>query len=130
MVKRVSLNCGPFELLRHRRLLPLFCTQFLGAFNDCVFKNALIILFAFSTTQSLFTHHTLVNLAAALFIIPYFIFSPLAGQLADKVEKAQLIRWIKFIEIALVILIIFSLYVNHLLLLLISLFLLGTQATF
>ncbi len=58
---------NPFVLLKQRRFLPLFCTRFLGAFNDSVFKNALIILFAFSTTKTFLNLNTLVNLCALLF---------------------------------------------------------------
>jgi len=84
-------------LLKQRRFLPLFCTRFLGAFNDSVFKNALIILFAFSTTKTFLNPNTLVNLCALLFIVPFFLFSALAGEFADKFEKSALIRFIKLI---------------------------------
>lgn len=111
-------------------ILPLFFTQFLGAFNDSVFKNALIMLFAFSTTQTFFNPNTLVNLCAALFIIPFFLFSGLAGEFADKLEKSKLIRWIKLIEVILALLATVGFYFEHTFLLLCALFLLGTQATF
>lgn len=113
-----------------RRFLPLFCTQFLGAFNDSVLKNALIILFAFSTTKTILNPNTLVNLCAALFIAPFFLFSGLAGELADKFEKSKLIRWIKLIEVILAALATLGFYLEHTVLLLTALFLLGTQATF
>ncbi len=117
-------------LLKQRRFLPLFCTQFLGAFNDSVYKNALIILFAFSTHISTFNANTLVNLCAALFILPFFLFSALAGEIADKFEKSKLIRWIKLIEVLLAALATLGFYLEHTFLLLAALFLLGTQATF
>lgn len=119
-----------FTLLKQRRFLPLFCTQFLGAFNDCVFRNALIILLAFTHKNAFFNTDTLINLCAALFVIPYFIFSALAGQLADKFEKSMLIRLYKLAEVFFCSLTILGFYLNNLPLLLISLFLLGTQATF
>lgn len=122
-------NDSPFALLKQQRFLPLFCTQFLGAFNDSVFKNALIILFAFSTIKTSLNPNTLVNLCALLFIMPFFLFSPLAGELADAFEKSILIRWIKLIEVFLCILATLGFYFEHIFLLLISLFLLGTQAT-
>jgi hypothetical protein len=119
-----------FSLLKQRRFLPLFCTQFLGAFNDCVFRNALIILLAFTTPNAFFNTDTLINLCAAIFVIPYFIFSAIAGQLADKFEKSTLIRLYKLAEVFFSALTILAFYLNNLPLLLISLFLLGTQATF
>ncbi len=119
-----------FDLFKKRRFAPLFCTQFLGAFNDNLYKNALIILLAFTTQTTSLNQHTLINLCAALFIIPYFLFSAFAGQLADKYEKSKLIQIIKIVEILLAILITLGFVFNNLLLLLGSLFLLGTQATF
>lgn len=119
-----------FELLSKRRFLPLFCTQFLGAFNDNLYKNALIILLAFSTQITLANQYTLINVCAALFIIPYFLFSAFAGQIADKFEKSELIRWIKIAEVTLAVLVALGFVFHNLILLLAALFLLGTQATF
>jgi len=85
------------SLLKEKRFAPYFLTQFLGAFNDNVFKNALVILLTFKIVSE---HSSiLVNLAAIIFILPFFLFSPLAGQIADKFEKSALIRNIKWIEI-------------------------------
>src|SRR6267142_3035182 len=90
-----------YELLKQRRFLPFFLTQFLGAFNDNVFKNALIILVAFhAASMSNLGAATLSNLAQALFILPFFLFSATAGQLADKLEKSRLMRLVKLAEIA------------------------------
>lgn len=125
-IQKPAMGSDPIK----RRFLPLFCTQFLGAFNDSVFKNALIILFAFSTTKTILNPNTLVNLCAALFIAPFFLFSGLAGELADKFEKSKLIRWIKLIEVILAALATLGFYLEHTFLLLTALFLLGTQATF
>ena len=70
-----------FNLLRQRRFLPFFVTQFLGAFNDNVFKNALMFLLTFQAAQSLSLDTNIVlNLAALLFILPFFLFSAIAGQ--------------------------------------------------
>ena len=90
-----------FDLLAERRFAPFFWTQFLGAGNDNVYKNALVIFVAFhaATLTSLDTN-ALVNLAGAVFIAPFVLFSATAGQLADKFEKSRLIRWIKLFEIA------------------------------
>ncbi len=89
-----------FGLLRSRRFLPLFATQFLGAFNDNAFRNALVILVAYSaTTVSGVDSRVVITAAAGLFILPFFLFSALAGQLADRLEKSRLIRAVKFFEI-------------------------------
>ena len=91
-----------FTLLRQRRFAPFFVTQFLGAFNDNIFRNALVILI---TAQGVLIagmdHKILANVAGALFIFPFFIFSAIAGQLADKFEKSLLFRRIKLLEILL-----------------------------
>jgi len=91
-----------FSLLTKRRFLPLFITQFLGAFNDNLYKNALVVLITFILVKELpVDHKILVTLAGCLLIVPMFIFSALAGTLADKYEKAKLIRVIKLAEIVL-----------------------------
>ena len=90
-----------FELLRQRRFAPFFWTQFLGAANDNVLKNALVIFVAFqAAAASALDANTLVNLAGAIFIAPFVLLSASAGQLADKLEKSRLIRAIKLFEIA------------------------------
>ena len=90
-----------FQLLRERRFLPFFLTQALGAFNDNVFKNALVILVAFLTTQlSVADVNFYTNLAAALFILPFLLFSATSGQLSDKYDKARLAQIVKLLEIA------------------------------
>ena len=90
-----------FDLLRERRFAPFFWTQFLGAGNDNVYKNALIIFVAFqASTMTTLDPNALVNLAGAVFIAPFVLLSATSGQLADKVEKSRLIRWIKLFEIA------------------------------
>jgi 1-acyl-sn-glycerol-3-phosphate acyltransferase len=87
------------QLLRTRRFAPFFWTQFLGALNDNVFKNALVILFAFGIAQSSLDPTVLVNLAGGVFIFPFFLFSATSGQLADKIEKTRIIRAVKLLEI-------------------------------
>ena len=95
------LSHSQFGLLRERRFLPFFLTQFLGAFNDNVYKNALVLAVTFhAASLSTMPSATLVNVCAALFILPFFLFSATAGQLADKFEKARLIRFVKLFEIA------------------------------
>ena len=89
-----------FYLLKQQRFAPLFWTQFLGAFNDNVFKSSLLILIAFSASYQVSMEiNALNNLAAMLFILPYFLFSALAGEVAEKYEKSFLIRRIKLFEI-------------------------------
>jgi MFS family permease len=93
-----------FDLLQERRFAPFFWTQFLGAGNDNIYKNALIIFVAFhAATLTSLDPNALVNLAGAVFIAPFVLFSATAGQLADKVEKSRLIRWIKLFEIAIMV---------------------------
>jgi len=90
-----------FDLLRERRFAPFFWTQFLGAGNDNVYKNALIIFVAFHAARlTTLDPNALVNLAGAVFIAPFVLLSATSGQIADKVEKSRLIRWIKLFEIA------------------------------
>src|SRR5215813_3663957 len=76
-------------LLRARRFAPFFWTQLLGALNDNIYKNALVILFAFGAAETTLSTDTLVNLAGGMFILPFFLFSATAGQLADRFEKAR-----------------------------------------
>lgn len=120
-----------FQLLSQRRFGPLFATQFLGAFNDNVFKNALIVLLVFSTAASEPDNaHVLVNMAAGLFILPFFLFSATAGQLADKYDKARLVRVIKLAEVGVMLAGAFALLLESTAALLGVLFLLGMQSTF
>jgi len=119
------------SLLKVRRFLPLFLTQFLGAFNDNLFKNALVILITYTLSNQLnYNPEVLITVAAGIFILPFFLFSSLAGQLADKFEKSQLIRYTKLAEIMLSLFIIVGFYAHSVSLLMFALFLLGTQATF
>ncbi|WP_439639359.1 MFS transporter [Nevskia sp.] len=118
------------NLLATRRFSPFFWTQTLGAFNDNVFKNALVILVSFGIAGlSQDDINLYVNLAAGLFILPFFLFSATAGQLAEKYEKSRLIRWIKLAEIGIMALGVIGLYLGQVPFLLAVLFLLGAQAT-
>ena len=122
---------GQFALFRQRRFLPFFLTQFLGAFNDNIFKNSLILLLTFGTLinadekLSLYT-----NAAALLFILPFFLFSATAGQIADKFEKSALIRKIKLFEILIMILATAAFYMESVTALMAVLFLMGAQSSF
>lgn len=120
-----------FALLNTRRFLPLFITQFLGAFNDNTFKNALVILITYRLAEVAgLNAQILVTLAAGLFILPFFLFSATAGQLADKYEKSKLISIIKFTEIILMGLAATGFYLQSAPLLMFVLFSLGMHATF
>jgi 1-acyl-sn-glycerol-3-phosphate acyltransferase len=119
-----------FTLLKQRRFLPFFITQFLGAFNDNVFKNALIILIAFQIAASdPGRSNLLINLSAALFVLPFFLFSATAGQLSDKFEKSRYIRWVKLLEIAIMLGAAVGFMLNSVPLLIAMLFMMGLHST-
>ena len=119
-----------FSLFRERRFLPFFLTQALGAFNDNVIKNALIALLAFqSISIGNLSTNDLVNLAAMLFILPFFLFSASAGQFADKYEKSKMIRWIKLLEVLIMCCAAIAFMTNNPGWLITLLFLMGTQST-
>ncbi len=118
-------------LLAERRFWPLFWTQFLGAFNDNLFKNALVILIAYRSMSLLgIPSGTIVVACAGIFIFPFFLFSATAGQLADHFPKWRLIRWVKVWEIGVMILAGLGFATDNLGLLLAVLFLMGMQSTF
>jgi len=120
-----------FELLGARRFLPLFITQSLGAFNDNVFKNAIVFLVTFSMARtSGVDAPLLVAAAAGVFIFPFFLFSANAGQLADKYDKAGLIRILKLTEIAIMVIAATGFVLGNIWFLLAVLFLMGTQSTY
>ena len=124
-----SKTRNQFSLLTQRRFGPFFATQFLGAFNDNVFKNALLILIAFQVVGvGSSDSNTSINLAAGIFILPFFLFSASAGQLADKYEKSFLIRLIKLFEISIMICAAVGLYLRSVPFLIGVLFLMGTQS--
>ncbi|PJG43576.1 acyltransferase [Acinetobacter tandoii] len=119
------------HLLSTRRFLPMFVTQFLGALNDNVYKQALLLVITYGwINQQSASVSTLNNLAALLFILPYFIFSATAGQIADKYERASLVRGIKILEIIIMLIGSAGFLLGHIWLLLLALFLMGTHSTF
>ncbi|MEH6544356.1 MAG: MFS transporter [Porticoccaceae bacterium] len=120
-----------FGLFNSRRFLPFFLTQFSGALNDNLFKNALLVVFVSSSVaEGLGNTNTLVNIAAGLFILPFFLFSPLAGQFADKYDKAKLIRRIKLVEIIIMVLASAAWWSHQWWALMALLFAMGTQSAF
>lgn len=119
-----------FALLRQRRFGPFFGVQFLGAFNDNVYKNALVIMLTFQGARMTdLGQGLLVNLCAGLFILPFFLFSATAGQLADKYDKAKLTRLVKIFEIAIMAVGATGFYLMSLPMLLVALFMMGMQST-
>jgi 1-acyl-sn-glycerol-3-phosphate acyltransferase len=93
-------HASQFSLLSQRRFAPFFWTQFLGAFNDNLFKTALIVILTFEAASwTSLDASTVTNLVPGLFILPYVLFSATAGQIAEKVEKGRLARIIKWLEI-------------------------------
>lgn len=120
-----------FRLLSERRFLPFFLTQFAGAFNDNLFKNALLLLITFSAGQALgLSSDILVNMAAGLFILPFFLFSAIGGQLADKYEKSRLIRQIKMAEVLIMAVAAVGLWLQWYGVLMAVLFVMGAQSAF
>jgi len=117
------------KLLSTPRFRPFFLTQFAGAFNDNLYKTGLTTLIAFQAASvSEQDSNALVNIAAGLFILPFFLFSPIAGQLADKFEKSMLIRRIKLLEVAIMLLGAAAYVFNSIPMLVAILFFMGTQS--
>ena len=127
---RKTSNFNQFKLLTQKRFAPFFFTQFLGAFNDNIFRNGLIILLTFKGIEVFGLNASqIANVAGALFILPYFLFSAIAGQIADKYEKSILIKSTKLLEIILMITATFVLLTENYSFLLIILFLMGFQSS-
>ena len=123
-------DSSQFSLLGQRRFGPFFATQFLGALNDNIFRNGLVILVTFQgVLVAGMNHSQLANVAGALFILPFFLFSATAGQLADKYEKSLLMRRIKLLEIALMLIAALAFLTKSYPVLLLVLFLMGCQST-
>ncbi len=119
-----------FQLLNEQRFRPFFLTQFLGAFNDNVFKTALITLVAFHTNSlTSMSGSLLATLLPGLFIMPFFLFSATAGQIADKLEKSKLIRMIKVFEIWIMLFASVGFFLHNIWLLAAALFMMGTHST-
>jgi acyl-[acyl-carrier-protein]-phospholipid O-acyltransferase/long-chain-fatty-acid--[acyl-carrier-protein] ligase len=119
-----------FHLLRTRRFLPLFVTQFLGALNDNIFKNALVILVTYRLADRAgVSAQQMATLAAGLFILPFFLFSATAGRLADRFDKSRIIVAVKASEILFMGLAAWGFFAESLALLLLVLFLMGLHST-
>ena len=120
-----------FRLLGERRFLPFFGTQALGAFNDNVYKNALLLVATYDTAAySALDPVLLTQLGNGLFILPFVLFSGLAGQLADRYDKAVVMRVVKLCEVAIMVLAGIGFARHDIWLLLAALFLMGSHSTF
>ena len=110
----MSLKKDNLNFHTTRRFAPLFGTQFLGAFNDNVFKTALFVMISFYGLgkNDLLPPSQMLNLGAMLFILPYFLFSALSGQLSNKFDKAVLARWIKLLEIIIMAVAAYGFYIQ------------------
>lgn len=119
-----------FELLKQRRFLPFFLTQALGAFNDNVFKNALVAMVTFvlvSLTQQ--QESIFINLASGLFILPFFLFSATSGQLSERFDKAKLAQAVKWMEIAIMLIASIGFIYKSIPLLMVCVFGMGLHST-
>ena len=117
------------SLFRSSGFLPLFIVQFGGALNDNLFKSAILILIAFQLTDAASQAGVINNLAALLFILPYFFLSPLAGQLADRYHKAAMMQKNKVAEILIALAAAGALFSQSIASMLFVLFLLGAQSS-
>ncbi len=124
-------SSGQFAFAKSRRFAPLFATQFFGAFNDNLFKTALFVLISFYGLgqNSVLPASQMLNLGAMLFILPYFLFSAISGQLSTKYDKAVLARIIKGMEVLIMALAAVGFWLQSVVLLLLCLFLMGMQST-
>ncbi|HEU0098855.1 MAG TPA: MFS transporter [Allosphingosinicella sp.] len=118
------------HLLSKRRFLPLFVTQFLGAFNDNLFKTSMVILVTYYVYSDPTKEATFNAISGAVFILPFFLFSALAGQLADSMDKARIIRFVKSAEIAIMVFGAAGLLLHNIPLMLSALFAMGIHSSF
>ena len=119
-----------FRLLGTRRFGPLFATQFLGAFNDNLYKTAMLFLITYDLlARDPRGANVMIQLAAGLFILPFFLFSAFAGQVADGVDKARVVRWVKTAEILIMIVGAAALSIGSIPLLMLVLFAMGLHST-
>lgn len=117
-------------LLNKRRFAPIFATQFLGAVNDNLFKFAMVILVVYNIYDDPDTETQFSALATGIFILPFFLFSAVSGQLADNNDKARIVRIVKTAEIVIALTGALGLILQSIPLMLLALFALGVQSTF
>lgn len=118
------------KLLQKRTFLPLFLTQFFGAFNDNAFKLSMLTLISYFLSQSQAQSESYQAIASALFILPFFLFSATAGQLADKIDKALMTRWLKCFELLMMLIGGYGLYTGNIVIMMSILTGMGIHSTF
>ena len=118
------------HLLRTRRFWPIFTTQFLGAFNDNLFRTSMVLLVIYGIYRDAEQEAAFSAVAGGLFILPFFLLSALAGQLADALDKAKIIRIVKTAEIAIMVFGAAGLLLHNIPLLLVALTAMGVHSTF
>jgi 1-acyl-sn-glycerol-3-phosphate acyltransferase len=124
-------EANQFRLMGERRFLPFFCAQACGAFNDNLLKNVLIILVTYQATRwSDIRPELLTNIAAALFIAPFVIFSGLAGQLGERFDKTRILKTVKALEVLIMVAAGIGFLQHRVALLLFALFMMGVHSTF
>lgn len=123
---------APYYLLRSKRFLPIFIVQFLGAMNDNLYKNSFIIFLTFSLAGGMgLSAKTALAGGLGIFILPFFLFSAIAGELGDRIDKERIIRWIKFAEVLILgIGATMAFYLKSVTLMYVVLFLMGTHSAF
>ena len=124
-----ELASNQFALLGTRRFLPLFLVQFLGAFNDQVYQKAFVALITYRLADQVGIPIAMLGIiASALFILPFALITPMAGQIADRMDKAVMMRWIKAWEIVVMGLAVVGYYTQNIVFLYFVLFLMGAQS--
>jgi len=118
------------HLLKTRRFLPIFITQFLGAFNDNLFRTSMVMLVIYGIYRDAEQEATFSAIAGGLFIAPFFLLSALSGQLADAHDKARIVRIVKTAEILIMLAGAVGLVLHNIPLLLLALFAMGVHSTF
>ena len=118
------------HLLRTRRFWPIFVTQFLGAFNDNLFRTSMVMLVIYGIYRDAEQEAAFSAIAGGLFILPFFLLSALAGQLADALDKAKIVRIVKTAEIAIMVFGAAGLLLHNVPLLLVALTAMGVHSTF
>ena len=131
---RSEAATNQFALFKTRRFWPLFSVQFLGAFNDQTFKNAFVALLTYRLADSMALSgedvDLYVQISAGLYILPFALCAPTAGQIADGVDKATMMRWVKFAEIVLMGIAAAAYLTQNLYILFALMFLMGAQSAF
>lgn len=131
MENETNQQKSQFALLGTKRFLPFFLTQFLGAFNDNVFKNALVVLLTFKIAEwTTMKAEMVASIAPAIFLLPFFLFSATAGQLADKFNRDKIARLVKVFEMLIMVVVGIGFYFHSLFILFSALFMFGMHSAF